>query len=609
MRWLKESAVGTAIFFLGLVLLFVGERLIGVGTGRGVLSIPGLVLLAGGVAHRVARWLSAPKDRKRVERWILALDLLGVFAVVVYFAQSDLVNAWLGKGLDVLTPRLFGVLGAIWPVAVLLCVVPLILVELAYRTLVRAPEIESGRVADALFTGLGFGAALIFAFCCVYVAAHFDHTWDLSTFHTARPGQSTRKLVGQLTKPVDVALFFPPANQVHEQVDDYFTLLKGSAPKMLRVHEYDRDLDPAKARELGVTGNGAIVVSQGTMRRQLLVSTHLAQARNDLERLDQEVLKRLMQVTRGPRKVYFTSGHGERSNERAGTTDRRGEINALQKLIRDQNASTPRLGLAEGLSRAVPKDASAVAIIGPTQPFSSSEIASLVRYVKGGGRLLIALDPSTGVDYGPLLAPLGLSWGKGVLADDRVFIQHTFQIVDRTNLVTASFSSHPSVTTLSQLGSRAPVVMLAAGHLGLLPKPPKNVNASFTVYSRAETWSDLDGNDEFDSKTEKRKAWPLAAAVTVGSGKTPGRAVVLADSDALTDQVLRNRGNAYLALDATRWLLGDEAISGTVEKQVDPIIVHTRGQDAAWFYTTIFLAPALVLAAGFGINRRKKRAR
>jgi hypothetical protein len=69
--------------------------------------------------------------------------------------------------------------------------------------------------------------------------------------------------------------------------------------------------------------------------------------------------------------------------------------------------------------------------------------------------------------------------------------------------------------------------------------------------------------------------------------------------------------NAYFALDGVKWLLGEEATAGEVSSEEDKPIEHTRKQDVFWFYSTIFVAPALVLGAGWTVNRRrgKKAAR
>ena len=64
-----------------------------------------------------------------------------------------------------------------------------------------------------------------------------------------------------------------------------------------------------------------------------------------------------------------------------------------------------------------------------------------------------------------------------------------------------------------------------------------------------------------------------------------------------------------LALDAIKWLMGDEAFSGQTSTEADVKITHTKKQDVVWFYSTIFLAPALVIGAGVMVTRKSRRKR
>jgi hypothetical protein len=57
------------------------------------------------------------------------------------------------------------------------------------------------------------------------------------------------------------------------------------------------------------------------------------------------------------------------------------------------------------------------------------------------------------------------------------------------------------------------------------------------------------------------------------------------------------------------WLMGDEAFSGQTSTEADVKITHTKKQDVVWFYSTIFLAPALVIGAGVMVTRKSRRKR
>jgi hypothetical protein len=605
----SQSALWSVLYAVGLLLVFVGERLIGSGSARG-LSAVGVALVALALVMRVKRVRGAKGDAKPIEKSILALYAVGAAGLLLYFLQSDLANGlWGGKAIDRDWPRLAGVLGALWPALIILSVAPLLLAELAYSSVARAPRLEALRIRDALLSGVGLACALIFAFSATYVATQRDKKLDLSYFRTARPGESTRKIVRTLDQPIQVSLFFPPANEVKEEVLGYFDDLKKESSQ-LQVNLYDQAVDPAKAKELGVSGNGVLVVSRGGHKESMSIGLELEGARSSLRDLDKQVQKRLLQVARPGRTVYLTAGHGERGTAPANETDKRLTVRDLRELLQQQGYAVKDLSAAEGLAADVPNDAAIVGVIGPQKPLLPEEVESLKRYVDRGGRLFVALDPESGLDMKELLEPLGLKYTPTMLANDQVYARKTYQQSDRGNIATGSYSSHPSVTTIGRLGLRAPLILLGAGWLEELKDKPKNVSVDFPVRSMPTTWADLNGNFQFDAPAEQRKAWNLSAAVTKkkpgGKPTDEGRAIVLGDSDALGDGVLGNPGNAYFVLDGTKWLLGDEAIAGEVSSEVDVPVAHTHKQDQFWFYSTIFLAPALALGIGWLALRRRR---
>jgi hypothetical protein len=254
----------------------------------------------------------------------------------------------------------------------------------------------------------------------------------------------------------------------------------------------------------------------------------------------------------------------------------------------------------------VPADAAAVLVVGPRQPLLPEEAGALQRYVQRGGRVLYALEP--GVEAAGLLKPFGLSLGDKLLANDVAFLQRANQVSDRAGIATSTYSSHPSVTTLSQLGRRAPMVLLEAGAVQQDKAPPAGVSVDITVRAHPQTWVDLDGDYAFTKDAEERKGWELAAAVKVGGGGKDvpeGRALVVGDADALSDVLLQNEPNLLFAGDGLKWLLGEEQLAGAVNNEEDVALQHTRSKGVAWFYATLFGAPGLVLVGGWLYVRRR----
>jgi hypothetical protein len=612
---MRGSAPLSWLYFGGLVFAFIGERLIGAGSTRTALTAIGTLAILGALALRMKRRAAAGKDveRRAIEGAILALYATGVAAFLLYVIGSDIGASLLfgGTGLDKSSPRLHVTLTALWPALMAASLLPLLFVEMAYASMANAPVFEAGRVKDAMYSGLGIAGALVFAFAITYVATERDKKLDLSYFRTAKPGEATRKIVQTLDAPVGVSLFFPPSSEVREEVLGYLEDLKKEG-KLLEVSSYDHAVDPAKAKELGVSGNGIIVVHRQGRKELLSIGTELEAARSQLRNLDKEIQKRILLVAKAQRTVYLTSGHGERTSFPSGDTDKRLTIRDMKELLTQQGYTVKDLGAAEGLAADVPNDAAALLVIGPQRAFAKEEIESVTRYLDRGGRVFMALDPEPGVDWNELLAPFGLTWSKAVLANDQIYARKSYQPSDKANIATGSYSSHPSVTTLGRLGMRAPMILLSAGSLVEKKEgKPNGVSIDFPVRAHPATWNDLNGNFTFDAPAEQRKGWELAAAVVKKkNAQKPaedGRALVLADSDAVADGVVSTQpGNAYFVLDGMKWLLGDEAIAGEVSSEADVPIAHTKKQDVAWFYSTIFLAPSLVVGLGFLMNRRRR---
>lgn len=607
----KRSFPITLTLFIGLLAVWVGERILEVGSKRVTVTSLGVLLMLVAFALRLMRRGQVKPDAKTIEGALLKLTGLTLVAMAIYFLGSDAGAKVLGYSLDAEWPKLATVLATLWPSLLVCAVVPLALMEFSYASMARAANVEAGRVRAAMWSGLGLAFTLIFAFSLQYVVSERDVKVDLAYFRTTKPGEATRKLVQSLTEPVQVTLFFAPVNDVADQVEEYFNDLKADAPQ-LKVERLDQALEPKRSRDLGASGNGIIVISKGDRKESLVIGEQLESSRSQLKSLDQDMNKRLLAIAKSKRTIYVTEGHGERAEETLASDAKRAAISMIRAELKAQNYELRPLSSAQGLANQVPKDAAAVLIIGPTQDFSEPEAAALAEYQKSGGKMFIALDPEAGSDFKALLTPLGLSFKPAMLADDVVYARVTNTNADRANIATRSFTSHPAVSTNGRRG--LPMVMLGAGALEELSPHPAELVVDFMIRSEPTTWSDANSNFNYDKDAkEVRKAYGVGAAVTrrpPGSTKVEDetRVLVLGDSDAIADVVLpQARGNAVFVIDGLKWLFGDEQLVGTTNSEVDVSVMRTREQDKWWFYGSVFLAPALVILAGVLARRRARR--
>lgn len=601
----QSSARWSILWIVGMFAVFVGERMIGSGSTRTVATAGGLVLVLAAMAIRFVRAGKAPPDRRKVEQTLLALYAVGLLAVLLYVIQSDLWASAFRQPLEKNSPKLSTMLAVLWPVVWAAAAWPILLVELSHAEMARAPRLELGRIRSAMLSGLGVAAVITAAFAFAYVASERDKKLDLAFFRTSRPGEVTRRIARNLDQPIEVAVFFPSPNEVRDEVDDYLNDLVKDAPQVKITH-YDFEIDPIKAKEYGVSTNGIVVFVRGSRHEQLGLPKDMEGAKSALRTLDKEVQQRLMTIVKPARAVAFTIGHGERTWERGETdTDKRPGLAFLRDMLIDQTYTARTFSASDGLMNEIPKDITVLAIIGPRSPFQSEEYAAINKFIDSGGRVLIALDPENKIDMHEVLGPLNLEFKAEPLANQEVFARRLEQkISDRANLITSTYSSHPSVATLARYGQRAPIVLPGAGWINTKRDRTAAIPVDAPIKAHYATFVDKNGNYTLDPGEDKRQ-WELAATAV----KKDARVFVIADSDWISDETIKVAANGGLALDVIHWLTGDETFSGQVSTEADVKIVHSRKQDVAWFYSTIFLAPALVIGGGVAVTRKARRKR
>ncbi len=595
------------LYFLGMVLIGLGERVVGEGTGR-------WVLLALGLAAAVAGLGLAARSRPAVMRLRVMTGAVGLLGLAVYGLGSDTVVDALAFADDDTEHHFRVVISALWPIVWLAGALPFWAVE---RALVVSPvAVVAARVQEAAVGALSLSFAISMLFPLNYLAVETNQRWDFGYFKTARPGTSTQALVSGLDEPMAVYLFFPNSSDVTDELRTYFDALDGDN---LVVSYVDHALEPELSKELKIRDNGYIALVRGEGDDQQIERINIGKTRDGakrkLKKLDGEVRESLLKVARGKRVAYFTTGHGE-LYWKSGTDVER-KIGNLKKILGALNIKVKELGLSEGLGNEVPEDASLVAVLGPQSAFLDEEISALDRYRQRGGPLLVAMEPG-GPELDGLLHPMGLNFdGTVTLANDTKFIPRTRGIIDRVNIFSNKFSSHESVTTLSR---NSKVLYFIAPSAGALTE--KKIDGEgktrVTVRSLPDTWGDKDGDLTFDDDTENRKTWNLAVAAhgpvdaPVADGPEEYRAVVMADATWASDLALPldpSKANFQIVLDSLAWLTNDAASAGTIESEEDVKLEHTREGQGWLFYGTAAVMPAAFLLLGLGrISLRRRRS-
>ena len=544
------------------------------------------------------------------------------------------------------SPETFGqkALLALWLLSFIIGAFAGVGTELALHSSGLGPYGEPKRVVRSAASWASVGMVLSALICFNFAGSKKDKSYDLSYLKVTRPGEATVKMVATLSEDIQVGAFFPETNEVRPFVEEYMKALQ-SKEGHLKVTFYDKDMAPTKAEELRVADNGQIVLEMGGKRERIDIGKTLSAARNSLKKFDAEFQKVFLSLTSLKKTVYFSRGHGEGSWIGTSTADNPlKSLRGLESILRDQNYAVRFWGVAEGSTNEVPTDASALAVIGPTQPLLKEEAAAIHAYLQRGGKLLVYLDqPKASDSAAPklagsavsdndalvkVLAESGIQYHSDVLANDKNYVVATRSPSDKWFVVTNSFTSHDSVTSLARHDERIAIIALQAGYLTVTPSLG-NWKALETVRTLADTFIDLNKNYTFDSDKEKRGSYAMGAIATMAiaspapaavptpgtDGKSPpkpveekapqeARVVAFSGASAISDPLLQSPGNVLYAVDAFKWLVGESKTSGTISSEEDVKIQHTKDKEAAWFYSTVMGVPLLVLGAGFFATRR-----
>jgi len=591
----------------GFLLLLISERVLGPGsTLRPIFAALALADLAFALGWRVKAWLGADGERKAVLGKLIPAYAAVLLGVVAYFAQAE--GSPLGlEGDAAVYAQVAGLL---------LCfggALPALMMELSLQSMAGTEFLEARRVAESGRGGLAIALVLCFAGFANYVGNETSERIDLRTVRDLDPSDSTLQMAANLSKDVTITLFFAPANDVLEQVKPYFDEL-ASAGDRLTVQVLDRDRRPGEAKAMRARKNGTVVFSVGDTHESVALDVDPDKARRKLKKLDSDVQQKLNKVAREQRVAYFTSGHGERS-----TSPRSDEVGLkiVKESLKQLNYKVKKLGANEGLSNAVPEDATLVVVAAPTGPMLPTEQESIQTYLAAGGAVMVLIDPDIESDSGlglePLLGDLGVSFDPGLLAHETKYLTRTRTPADRTFLGTNRFTSHDSSKNLAKNSSRMFVAVDRAGSLSKLEPAPAGVDVEFTVRSMSGTFVDLNEDLAFDNEVEKKGVHQLTAAVTLppadGAGAAKGgRAIVAADADILADFILKNStGNQQWFLDGLRWLEDDVNLGGEVAEIEDVAILHSAEQDRLWFWLMTGGMPLALLGVGFAVGPMRRR--
>jgi hypothetical protein len=486
-----------------------------------------------------------------------------------------------------------------WTVAVLLLFV------LALRLPLRARGSRYGAMIRN--ASLAVGALIVGVLANVAVYRHDVH-FDLSQEGINTPPPQLASVVDGLDTDVALTYFYNAGDENALRAKDLLTI---AARKNNRFHVafVDLDNDPATTRAYGVRAYNTAVL-QAQDRRVVVENTV------DLAQMAYASLRVLRQRTEA---ICFVGGHGEgvpdpsthphfshvetlQGHDIPGAGDvlvaQPGGLDQLQ-LALTALGYTVRTILPATLT-AIPSDCSLVADIGPRQPYAPGEARMLARYLAGGGRVALMLDPEfpLGGELAGMLAQIGLGSDPDVIIDP---LNH--YATDDDKVAVPYYPPH-SITTRVGLTIFPDARPIGVGRV------PGNVTVSVLATTTKDSYRRpvAPGSTEAEPpESGARKTGPEILAVAA-EGNWPGapsgqdkpfRLVLAGNSNFASNAYLSFAANGDLAVGMVRWLAGDEATPATKTQTYSVSqLVLTRDQMRNTFVLVEILLPLSVLLLG-----------
>lgn len=276
------------------------------------------------------------------------------------------------------------------------------------KVLAKPADAATRRRSQALLWG-GLNALLVVAIAAMlnYLAFRHYERWDWTEHEIYSLSPRTVAVLGELDRSVEIFILLSESEPGFEELRNLLERYRAENER-ITVRYVDPYRDPGQYREIAerfglgalVTGQGAelsdvaAVVSAGErhweITRDDLLERSLDPIGEDEAELtvnvesERALTGALVELTTGrPTKICVTRGHGELA-----------PTEGLAGFSREMERENLELEAFETRGAAgVPEGCDAVAVIGPAVAFTEPEVALLRDYVRGGGNLLVALDP------------------------------------------------------------------------------------------------------------------------------------------------------------------------------------------------------------------------
>lgn len=431
-----------------------------------------------------------------------------------------------------------------------------------------------------------------------YIGARQTKRWDLTAGGQYTLSDQTKQVLQKLDAPLQIRVFDQASglDRFKDRLREY-----AYVSKQVSVEYVDADRKPTLTRQYNVQTYGTVVFEYKNRTERVTGDS------------EQDLTNTIIRTVTGTRrKVYFTAGHGEHdlmSAERTG-------YSTAKSALESENYAVAALALIQ--TGAVPDDAAAVVVAGPTTDLLQPEIDALKAYLAKGGKLLLLIDPPAKAADSDLagLHALAQDWGIQIGRNVVVDASGIGRLIgtDESVPVASSYPGHPITERFTVLTAYP-----LARSVTPLPEGTNGRVAQSFVTTGERSWAETDieqlmksGEVTLDlKKGDQRGPISIAAATTAPAPaapradpgdqvKTPeSRVAVVGDSDFVSNYAISIQGNRDLVMNTIGWLTQQENLIAIRPKEAgDSRLTMTADQSRRMAWLALFLIPGAIFAMG-----------
>ena len=434
------------------------------------------------------------------------------------------------------------------------------------------------RLQNIIFVAL----FLVFIAMLAWLGERYNVSSDWTQNNRNTLSDSSIALLKKIDGPISITSFVSRNELIEKFIRRYQNYKED-----INLSFIDPDIEPQLARENGVRVKGELVLRYGERRENLQTLTEQAMT-NALQRL----------ARNADRFIVFLEGHGERSPRGRANHD----LSDWTTQLESRGINTQTINL--GVTQQIPGNASALVIASPQVNLLPGEASIIGDYLAKGGNLLWLADPGEAHGLGVLAEQLGIEFHPGMVVDPTT---------QRLGL------NDPRITIIAEYGTQA--VTNNFSNLTLFPQASaieliegSEWQADPFLITAPDSWSEtgeLQGELALDAGEDIPGPLNIGVILTRNANTEAAleqRVIVIGDGDFLSNQYLGNAGNQDLGLNLANWLSRDDAFINIPAKTSNDLSLEFSASTAGIIGLIFILLPLVLLATGFIIWQRRRRA-